>query len=286
MRPYSSNYLIKVRVIQSPRARHISVPLTQPVRGLFSAHSLRAISSLPKSLNGVHPWVPIVKPLTMEPLMGAAEGIMLAMASEFITVAAPVETELEIKKSRFICALAPARSEEEARAFIARQVSLHPKARHHCTAFVLGADAAVQRSNDDGEPSGTAGRPMLDVLLQEKLTDVVAVVIRYFGGVLLGASGLIRAYGNAVSEGVQAAERARYALRQEIIVVLDYQHGPSFEAECHSCGWTVVNVGYGEHVTLTFAVPPEEVGQAKARLADLTSGAADPQLGETLYARA
>lgn len=210
---------------------------------------------------------------------------MVTMASEYTTIAAPVEAELEIKKSRFLCALAPARSEEEARAFIAHQVALHPKARHHCTAFVLGPEAAVQRSNDDGEPSGTAGRPMLDVLLQEELTDVVAVVIRYFGGVLLGASGLIRAYGNAASEGVKAAERVHYALRQEITVVLDYQHGPSFEAECHSTGWTVVDIGYDEHVTLTFAVPPEEVGQAEARLADLTSGEADPFLRDTRYAR-
>ncbi len=209
------------------------------------------------------------------------------MSDGYTTISAPVSAEFEIKRSRFICALAPARSEAEAREFIAQQVSLHPKARHHCTAFVLGPDASVQRSNDDGEPSGTAGRPMLDVLLQEELTDVVAVVIRYFGGVLLGASGLIRAYGNAVSEGVQAAAAVQYALRQEITVGLDYQHGPSFEAECHSSGgWTVVDTGYGERVTLTFAVPPEEVEQAEARLADLTSGEAEPELGETRYVRA
>lgn len=205
------------------------------------------------------------------------------MSDGYTTISAPASAELEIKKSRFICALAPARSEEEARAFIAQQISAHPKARHHCTAFVLGPDSTVQRSNDDGEPSGTAGRPMLDVLLQEGITDVVAVVIRYFGGVLLGASGLIRAYGNAVSEGVRSANLDRYALRQEITVELDYQHGPSFEAECHSSGWTVVETGYGEQVTLTFAVPPEEAEQAKTRLADLTSGAAEPTLGETRW---
>ena len=211
---------------------------------------------------------------------------MDTMSDGYTTISAPASAELEIKKSRFICALAPARSEEEARAFIAQQISAHPKARHHCTAFVLGPDSAVQRSNDDGEPSGTAGRPMLDVLLQEGITDVVAVVIRYFGGVLLGASGLIRAYGNAVSEGVRSANLDRYVLRQEITVELDYQHGPAFEAECHSSGWTVVDTAYGERVTLTFAVPPEEAGQAVARLADLTSGAAEPQLGRTRHLRA
>lgn len=205
------------------------------------------------------------------------------MAEEYTTVAAPAEAELEIKKSRFICALVPARTEEEAREFIAQQISAHPKARHHCTAFVLGPNSGVQRSNDDGEPSGTAGRPMLDVLLQEEVTDVVAVVIRYFGGVLLGASGLIRAYGNAVSEGIQTAQLAQYTLRQEITVVLDYQHGPAFEAECHSAGWTVVDTSYGERVTLTFAVPQEEIDQAITRLADLTSGAAEPALGETRW---
>lgn len=207
-----------------------------------------------------------------------------AMAEQYTTLAAPAEAELEVKKSRFICALAPARTEEEAREFIAQQISAHPKARHHCTAFVLGPDSSVQRSNDDGEPSGTAGRPMLDVLLQEEITDAVAVVIRYFGGVLLGASGLIRAYGNAVSEGIRSAQLAHYALRQEITVVLGYQHGPSFEAECHSAGWSVVDTSYGERVTLTFAVPPKETDQAMGRLADLTSGAAEPALGETRWA--
>lgn len=206
-------------------------------------------------------------------------------SQQYTTVAAAVDAELEIKRSRFLCHLAPAGSEDEARAVIAAVAQAHPKARHHCTAFVLGPEAATQRSNDDGEPSGTAGRPMLEVLLGEGLTDVVAVVTRYFGGVLLGAGGLVRAYGAAVSAAAADAERVQYALRQEFTVELDYRWGPAFEAECHATGWTIVETGYGERVTVRFAVPPEQEKRARERLADLTSGAARPVAGETRYVR-
>lgn len=207
------------------------------------------------------------------------------MPAEYFTISKESEAELEIKKSRFICALAPATSESEARAFIAGQVSAHPKARHHCTAFVLGPDASTQRSNDDGEPSGTAGRPILDVLLHQELTDVVAVVIRYFGGVLLGAGGLIRAYGQATAEAADSAQRIRYALLQELTVDLDYQHGPIFEAKCHEFSWPILDSQYGELVSLTFAVKPEEVSTAMSTLADLTSGQAQVQERDTRYVK-
>ena len=102
------------------------------------------------------------------------------------------EHELEIKRSRFLCALARVDSDEAAREFIAERRKLHHEARHHCTAYVLD-EGRAQRSNDDGEPAGTAGAPMLEVLRRNEITGVVAVVSRYFGGVLLGAGGLVRA---------------------------------------------------------------------------------------------
>lgn len=103
------------------------------------------------------------------------------MAAEYETISGRVETEIEISRSRFLTRLERVSSEEDARAVIAAVRAEHPRARHHCSAFVLGPDGRVQRSNDDGEPSGTAGAPMLDALVSAGLSDVVAVVTRYFG---------------------------------------------------------------------------------------------------------
>src|SRR4051812_48659133 len=125
------------------------------------------------------------------------------MADRYLSVARTSVHEIEIKRSRFLCALAPVTSEEAAREFIAARRRADPQARHHCHAFVLGPDGRTQRSSDDGEPAGTAGTPMLEVLRRRELTDTVAVVTRYFGGVLLGAGGLIRAYGQSVSDALE-----------------------------------------------------------------------------------
>jgi len=135
------------------------------------------------------------------------------MADRYLTVAGTGVHEIEIRRSRFLCALAPVTSEEAAREVIAARKKADPAARHHCHAFVLGADGRTQRSSDDGEPAGTAGTPMLEVLRRRELTDTVAVVTRYFGGVLLGAGGLIRAYGQAVSEAVDVVGVREYRRR-------------------------------------------------------------------------
>ena len=109
------------------------------------------------------------------------------MADRYLAVALEGVHEIEIKRSRFVCAVAPVTSEDAAREAIAARRKAGPAARHHCHAFVLGPDGRTQRSSDDGEPAGTAGTPMLEVLRRRELTDTVAVVTRYFGGVLLGA---------------------------------------------------------------------------------------------------
>lgn len=117
----------------------------------------------------------------------------------YTTLSGPAEAEVGAKRSRFLAHLAPAADEEAARAVIEAARRAHHDARHHCSAFVLGPDRRTERSNDDGEPAGTAGSPMLDVLRGSGLTDVVAVVTRWFGGTLLGTGGLIRAYSDAVT---------------------------------------------------------------------------------------
>lgn len=120
------------------------------------------------------------------------------------TVAAPVVARLEEKRSVFECWLRRVEDEAQARAVVEEARTVHWDARHHCSAFVLGADARTARSSDDGEPAGTAGIPMLQVLQKNSLTDVVAVVTRYFGGIKLGAGGLVRAYSDAVAQAVEA----------------------------------------------------------------------------------
>ncbi len=140
------------------------------------------------------------------------------MQEQYRTVAREGVHETEINRSRFICALAPAATEEEAQAFVARVRREHPAASHNCFAYVIGADAAVQKASDDGEPGGTAGVPMLQMLMRRDVRYAVAVVTRYYGGVKLGAGGLIRAYGGAVGEaldtlGTLTRQRFRLATR-------------------------------------------------------------------------
>lgn len=113
--------------------------------------------------------------------------------------------EIEIKKSKFICYLHKTLSEEDAKAFIQTVKKEHPNARHHCYAFIIGEHNEIQRSNDDGEPAGTAGIPMLECLMHHHMQDIVAVTVRYFGGIKLGAGGLIRAYAKSVSHALSTA---------------------------------------------------------------------------------
>ena len=120
------------------------------------------------------------------------------VVTSYLTVAGTGEVEIEVKRSRFRCHLERVENEDAARAVVEHARREHWDARHHCSAFVLGADGSTQRSSDDGEPAGTAGAPMLEVLRGREVSDVVAVVTRWFGGTLLGAGGLVRAYGDAV----------------------------------------------------------------------------------------
>ena len=167
------------------------------------------------------------------------------------------ETDTEVKRSRFRCTLARVDSEEAARAVVAEVRRAYPDARHHCTAFIVEVpDAlAIERSNDDGEPSGTAGMPMLDVLRGSGLTQVVAVVTRWFGGVLLGTGGLARAYSGAVSQALNAAPRVEVVERALFELTLDHADAGRVQAELINHGCELVDAAYGAAVQLTVAVP-------------------------------
>ncbi|MGW2364018.1 YigZ family protein [Streptomyces sp. NPDC001667] len=205
------------------------------------------------------------------------------MQDQYRTVARAGVHEIEINKSRFLCALAPAATEEEAQAFIARVRKEHPTARHHCFAYVLGADGSVQKASDDGEPGGTAGVPMLQMLVRREVRYVVAVVTRYFGGVKLGAGGLIRAYGGAVGEALDVlgtVTRRRFRLAT---VAVDHQRAGKLENDLRATGRAVREVSYGADVRIEVGLPEAEVEGFRAWLADTTAGTAGLELGGEAY---
>lgn len=187
-----------------------------------------------------------------------------------------VDTEIEVRRSRFLCHLERVESEQAARAVIERARKEHWNARHHCSAFVLGAASApdqVRRSNDDGEPSGTAGAPMLEALGGRGLIDVVAVVTRYFGGVLLGAGGLARAYSDAVLTAIDEAETAGRLVarerRQLFALALDHADAGRIEAELRQRGVITLGTDYGQRAVLRVTGEPQQLG---AIVAAATSG--------------
>ncbi|WP_336322444.1 YigZ family protein [Streptomyces lavendofoliae] len=205
------------------------------------------------------------------------------MQEQYRTVARAGVHETEINRSRFICALAPAATEQEAQDFVARVRREHPTATHNCFAYVIGADAAVQRANDDGEPGGTAGVPMLQMLLRREVRYVAAVVTRYYGGVKLGAGGLIRAYGGVVGEALDAVgthTRQRFRLAT---VTVDHQRAGKLENDLRATGRAVRGVRYAEAVTIEVGLPGADVDAFRAWLADATAGTARLELGGEAY---
>jgi uncharacterized YigZ family protein len=205
------------------------------------------------------------------------------MQEQYRTVARAGVHETEVNRSRFLCALAPVADEREAQDFVAAIRKEHPAASHHCFAYVIGADASVQKASDDGEPGGTAGVPMLDMLLRREMRYVVAVVTRYYGGVKLGAGGLIRAYGGAVGEAldeVGARTRRRFRLAT---VTVDHQRAGKLENDLRATGRAVREVRYADAVTIGIGLPDGEVDAFRAWLADTTAGTAALELGGEAY---
>ena len=203
------------------------------------------------------------------------------------TLSAPVDHELVIKRSRFLAHVAPVADGTEADEVVARLRKQHWDARHHCVAVVLGVHADTQRSSDDGEPSGTARAAMLEVLRHRRTTDVVAVVTRYFGGVLLGAGGLVRAYSGAVTAALDDAERRGLVIgrRHLVEVTLDAPHAEAGRLEHLLREWAahrdavVGETVYAEVARLTLLVPPDEVARLHDDVAAATAGRLRPTVG-------
>lgn len=197
------------------------------------------------------------------------------VVTSYVTIARDGQAEIEAKRSRFLCTLVRVEDEAAARAVVERLRKEHWDARHHCSAFVIGPRADVERSSDDGEPAGTAGAPMLEVLRGHGVSDVVAVVTRWFGGTLLGAGGLVRAYGDAVRAGLEVTGTLRRSLVREHLLDLDHTDAGRVESELRSRGIVVLDTEYGAHVTLRLGVPPDQEARLATVLAELTAGAAE-----------
>lgn len=182
--------------------------------------------------------------------------------------------EITEKKSRFIATVQPVTTPEEALAFVAEKKKEYWDARHNCYAYVTGKNQEQMRCSDDGEPSGTAGRPILDVLLREQIHDAVIVVTRYFGGVLLGTGGLVRAYQKAASEGLAAAEILSWQEGRPLAVETDYQGYGKVEYLFRELGVYVEDTDFGQQVMIRAMVPGELIRKTEKEIGEKTGGKA------------
>ena len=191
--------------------------------------------------------------------------------------------EYIIDKSTFIGYAKPIKTEEEAVDFINEIKKKHKDATHNVWAYTVGENMNIQRYSDDGEPQGTAGIPTLEVIKKEDLRDVVVVVTRYFGGIKLGAGGLVRAYTKGAKVGIEAGiviEKVKYT---EVKIKIDYNLLGKIQNEIMSLGFTVKDTIYGEDVEIVVYAKNEEVEGLRARMIDITSAKAEVILGDEYY---
>jgi uncharacterized YigZ family protein len=194
--------------------------------------------------------------------------------TSYLTVARDAEAELEVKRSRFLCTLRRVEDEATARALVEELRKAHWDARHHCSAFVLGPPPQpVERSSDDGEPAGTGGAPMLEVLRGHAVSDVAAVVTRWFGGTLLGTGGLARAYADAVRAALAEAGTLRRRLVREHLLTLDHADAGRVESELRARGVAVLGAEYAGRVELRLGVTMGAEADLVGLVSELTGGA-------------
>lgn len=201
--------------------------------------------------------------------------------AQYVTLARDGEAEIEVKRSRFRCRLVRVTAEDDARAIVDEERRTHWEARHHCSAFRLGPAGEVQRSSDDGEPSGTAGAPMLETLFRRDVSDVVAVVTRWFGGTLLGTGGLVRAYSDAVAAALDEVGVRERRLMRRLRVHIDHAHAGRLDSVVRNAGIPVDDAEFGPYeAVLSIAVPVDAVEHTIADLAEWSQGAARTVVGD------
>lgn len=196
------------------------------------------------------------------------------MRENYLTVKGYGESEIVISKSRFLTYIERAETEEDAISFIDGIKKMHHNATHNCSAYIIGEHDHIQKANDDGEPSGTAGVPMLEVLKKQGLKDTVVVVTRYFGGIKLGGGGLIRAYGKATTEGLTAAQIVERKLHHFMKVAIDYTWLGKVENEIRSSSYSLEEIRYLEGVEIIVSVLKEDEEQFRSWITEMTNGQA------------
>lgn len=191
--------------------------------------------------------------------------------------------EIVEKKSRFIATIEAVESEEEAIAFIEKMKKKYWDARHNCSAYVIGSKGELERCSDDGEPNGTAGKPMLEVLRGTELRNIVVVVTRYFGGTLLGTGGLVRAYTKAVQEGIANSVIVEKKLASKLVIGTDYNGVGKIQYILGQRGIKILESDYGESVKITALVPVSQCDCVEAELIEGTNGKAALERQEDVY---
>ncbi|MCS0654752.1 YigZ family protein [Cytobacillus firmus] len=205
------------------------------------------------------------------------------MLPSYYTVKGYGENEIEIERSRFIAHVGRAETADEALEFIQKIKKIHSNATHNCSAYLIGENDQIQKANDDGEPSGTAGVPILEVLKKKKLKDTVVVITRYFGGIKLGAGGLIRAYGRATSEGLQATGIVERKLMTVMKTKIDYTLLGKVENELRYSNYDVKEIHYQENVEIETYVDKSKTDSFSKWMLNLTNGQSNIIIGESLY---
>lgn len=206
------------------------------------------------------------------------------MLPSYYTVKGYGENEIEIERSRFIAHVNRAETPDEALEFIQKIKKIHSSATHNCSAYLIGENDQIQKANDDGEPSGTAGVPILEVLKKKKLKDTVVVITRYFGGIKLGAGGLIRAYGRATSEGLQATGIVERKLMTVMMTKIDYTLLGKVENELRSStAYTLKEIHYLDVVEIETYVEDDQTGVFAEWMTELTNGKSEVYKGAKIY---
>ncbi len=205
------------------------------------------------------------------------------MLPHYYTVKKSGEHEIVIEKSRFIAHISRAETEELAQEFIGSIKKKHWNATHNCSAYLIGENDQIQKANDDGEPSGTAGVPILEVLKKRKLKDTVVVVTRYFGGIKLGAGGLIRAYGKSTSEGLNSVGVVERRLVQVMHVKIDYTWLGKLEKELRASEYKVKEIHYLDTVEIETYVDEAKTEVFSDWMVELTNGQCQIHGGEQVY---
>lgn len=206
------------------------------------------------------------------------------MQKEYATILEDATDEIVEKKSRFIGYVRHVESEEEAAAFLMKIRKQDYDARHHCYAYVVGQEQPVFRFSDDGEPGGTAGKPILEVIQGKNLSDICVVVTRYFGGTLLGTGGLVRAYTDAANACIRAAKVVVKQLVSPLKIEIAYTDLGKVQYILAQEGITPADIQYGEQVTLMTEIPVDQTGQLQKKITEATAARAVLERQDPVFA--